>query len=262
MYQRNDIKEGMTVRSVDGHKLGKVYAVGETEFHIEKGLFFPKDYAVRYAEISDLRNGEVILAHGKDSLLTSSDEVPYGSDSIATREGIGTSPVTRAAASAEFAAGERTGLPFGAHPEDLRTQDLGNQEIGPYNTEGARASPILTEEDRARSTTDIATSPVTTTGIGTSPVTTPEDRGVDVPIRRERTTRRDVTDRPAMSATSYEETTVVTPVSAEELEARRRTMTDEELENERRRVADARSDDLGGPRKIGIDPEDFSKRGF
>ncbi|MGZ3461475.1 MAG: YsnF/AvaK domain-containing protein, partial [Archangium sp.] len=80
MYQRGDIKEGMTVRSSDGHKLGKVYAVGDTEFHIEKGLFFPKDYSVRYAEISDLRNGELILAHGKDSLRSFSDEVPYGSD--------------------------------------------------------------------------------------------------------------------------------------------------------------------------------------
>jgi hypothetical protein len=233
MYQRNDIKEGMTVRSVDGHKLGKVYAVGETEFHIEKGLFFPKDYAVRFAEISELRNGEIILAHGTESLRSSSDEVPYGSDSIATREGIGTSPVTRAAASAEFIAGERTGLPFGARPEDLRSQDLGNQDIGPYNTEGARASPILTEEDR----------------------------GVDTTIRRERMTRRDVTDRPTMSAS--ESTTVVPPMSAEELEARRRTMTDEELENERRRVSETPSDDdLGGPRRLGIDPTEFSKRGF
>jgi hypothetical protein len=234
MYQRNDIKEGMTVRSVDGHKLGKVYAVGETEFHIEKGLFFPKDYAVRYAEISELRNGEIILAHGTDSLRISSDEVPYGSDTIATREGIGTGTVTRAETSAEFIAGERTGLPFGARAEDLRTQDLGDQEIGPYNTEGARASPILTEEDR----------------------------GIDTSIRRERTRtiRRDVTDRPAMSAS--EDTTVVPPMSAEELEARRRTMTDEELENERRRVSETPSDDLGGPRRIGIDPEEFSKRGF
>src|SRR5687768_2672140 len=93
MYQRSDIKEGMTVRSVDGHKLGKVYAVGETEFHIEKGLFFPKDYSVRYAEISDLRNGEIILMHGKESLRAISDELPYGSDSIAMREGIGTGTV-------------------------------------------------------------------------------------------------------------------------------------------------------------------------
>jgi hypothetical protein len=137
MYQRGDIKEGMTVRSVDGHKLGKVYAVGDMEFHIEKGLFFPKDYSVRYSEISDLRNGEIILAHGKDSLRTFSDEVPYGSDTIAQREGIGNGRVM-------------TGMPLNMRPEELRTQDLGTQEIGPYNTEGARASPILTEEDRNR----------------------------------------------------------------------------------------------------------------
>ncbi len=160
--------------------------------------------------------------------------MPYGAGPIGTREGIGTTPVTRAEASAEFAAGERTGLPFGGHAEGLRTQDLGNQEVGPYNTEGARASPILTEEDR----------------------------GIDTTVRRERirTTRRDVTDRPAMSAS--EDTTVVTPMAAEELEARRRTMTDEELETERRRVSDTSSDDVGGPKRIGIDPEEFSKRGF
>jgi hypothetical protein len=77
MYQRSDVKEGMTVRSADGHRLGKVYAAGETEFHIEKGLFFPKDYAVRYAEISELRHGEIILAHGKESLRSMPDERPY-----------------------------------------------------------------------------------------------------------------------------------------------------------------------------------------
>ncbi|HYO65231.1 MAG TPA: hypothetical protein VEU33_04050, partial [Archangium sp.] len=86
MYQRGDIKEGMTVRSIDGHKLGKVYAVGDMEFHIEKGLFFPKDYSVRYSEISEVRNGEIILAHGKDSLRSFSDESPYGTDTIAPRE--------------------------------------------------------------------------------------------------------------------------------------------------------------------------------
>lgn len=147
MYQRADIKEGMTVRSIDGHKLGKVYAVGDMEFHIEKGLFFPKDYSVRYSEISELRNGEILLAHGKDSLRTFSDEVPYGSDTIAQREGIGNVRV-QGTDSAWMNQGERTGLPFNARPEELRTQDLGAQEIGPYNTEGARASPILTEEDR------------------------------------------------------------------------------------------------------------------
>ena len=167
MYQRADIKEGMTVRSIDGHKLGKVYAVGDMEFHIEKGLFFPKDYSVRYSEISELRNGEILLAHGKDSLRTFSDEVPYGSDTIAQREGIGNVRV-QGTDSAWMNQGERTGLPFNARPEELRTQDLGAQEIGPYNTEGARASPILTEEDR--------------------------NQGIGIPIPRE------AVDRPVMRA--------------------------------------------------------------
>jgi hypothetical protein len=74
MYQRDDIKEGMTVRSADGHKLGKVYAVGDLEFQIEKGLFFPKDYAVRYEEIRELRHGDIILAHGRESLRSLFEE--------------------------------------------------------------------------------------------------------------------------------------------------------------------------------------------
>jgi hypothetical protein len=68
MFQRSQIKEGMTVRSIDGEKLGKVFAVQEGEFLIEKGLFFPKDYVCRYSEISDIRNGEIILMHGKEGL--------------------------------------------------------------------------------------------------------------------------------------------------------------------------------------------------
>lgn len=68
MYQRSDIKEGMTVRSIDGEKLGRVFAIQEGEFLIEKGLFFPKDYVCRYSEISDIRDGEIILLHGKEGL--------------------------------------------------------------------------------------------------------------------------------------------------------------------------------------------------
>ncbi len=199
MYQRGDIKEGMTVRSVDGHKLGKVYAVGETEFHIEKGLFFPKDYAVRYAEISALRDGDIILAHGKESLRTFSDEVPG-----ATASRLGHEASTR---------------------EGLRTQDLGDQDIGPYNTEGARASPILTEEDR---------------GIG-RPLT---DRGTDLPIIPP------VTERTA-------------PLRAEEESARQRALLDErtitpmdELYDEPRRRVTTRDGHVEGTRKLELDGED------
>jgi len=78
MYQRSDIKEGMTVRGVDGHRLGKVYALRDTEFEIEKGLFFPKDYAVQYGEIRELRRGEIFLAHGRESLRSLPDDPSEG----------------------------------------------------------------------------------------------------------------------------------------------------------------------------------------
>jgi len=89
MYQRSHIKEGMTVRSLDGHKLGKVYAIGDTEFHIEKGLFFPKDYSCRFSEISDIRDGDIILSHGRDSLHRLSMDSPYVASGLST--GAGTS---------------------------------------------------------------------------------------------------------------------------------------------------------------------------
>ncbi|HEX5752759.1 MAG TPA: hypothetical protein VFZ09_41525 [Archangium sp.] len=237
MYQRGDIKEGMTVRSIDGHKLGKVYAVGDSEFHIEKGLFFPKDYSVRYAEISELRNGEVILAHGRDSLRAFSDEVPYGSDTIAQREGIGNVRV-QGTDSAWVNQGERTGLPFNARPEELRTQDLGAQEIGPYNTEGARASPILTEEDR--------------------------DRGIGIPIHRE------VVERPVMRA-SDETGVTSTPLRAEEESARERALTDDELLHAHDELygdghmrTGVRRDDTEGTRKLDLSGETdpLNKRGI
>jgi hypothetical protein len=78
MFQRNQVMEGMTVRSIDGEKLGKVFALGDDAFHIEKGLFFPKDYLVRYADISDIRDGELILMHGRESLLRLSSEGKSG----------------------------------------------------------------------------------------------------------------------------------------------------------------------------------------
>ncbi|QRK09939.1 hypothetical protein JQX13_07505 [Archangium violaceum] len=230
MYQRGDLKEGMTVRSIDGHKLGKVYAVGDTEFHIEKGLFFPKDYSVRYAEISDIRDGEIILAHGKESLRSFSDEEPHGSN---------TSPGTRTRASdaAWLNAGERTGAPLG---HEQRTQDLGNQEIGPYNTEGARASPILTEEDRAR--------------------------GVGIPVHREGV------DRPVMRASS-EDTVVGTPLRAEQESARSRVMLsdkdlpivhDELYEAEEAHRRESRDSTVEGTRKLDLSGETdpANKRGF
>ncbi|WP_437589046.1 YsnF/AvaK domain-containing protein [Sorangium sp. So ce1000] len=70
MVTQHEIKQGMLVRSSDGEKLGNVVRIDESRFEIEKGFFFPKEYAVRYDEVSGIRDGEVILMHGRDQLAT------------------------------------------------------------------------------------------------------------------------------------------------------------------------------------------------
>lgn len=68
MANRELIREGMTVYSSDGEKLGKVVALGTTEFQVEKGFFFPKDTVLTYTEIQDVRGSDVIVSHGKSLL--------------------------------------------------------------------------------------------------------------------------------------------------------------------------------------------------
>jgi uncharacterized protein (TIGR02271 family) len=86
MFERGNLREGMIVRSIDGENLGKVYAIRETDFLIEKGLFFPKDYVCRYADISDIRNGEIVLLLGKENLRKA-----WSNDTYGTTAGLGTS---------------------------------------------------------------------------------------------------------------------------------------------------------------------------
>jgi uncharacterized protein (TIGR02271 family) len=68
MHGRDQIRPGMIVRSQDGEKLGKVQSIGTDSFHIEKGLFFPKDYLVLFSEIQDIRDGEIVLSIPKSAL--------------------------------------------------------------------------------------------------------------------------------------------------------------------------------------------------
>ncbi|HLL85528.1 MAG TPA: hypothetical protein VK420_22845 [Longimicrobium sp.] len=68
MAQRSDIRPGMVVRSQDGEALGRVFAVDETRFEIEKGVFAPEDYAIDFQDVREIRDGEIILAHGRADL--------------------------------------------------------------------------------------------------------------------------------------------------------------------------------------------------
>ena len=67
LTDRSLLREGMTVFSSDGEKLGKVVRCDETSFIVEKGFFFPKDYVARYEDVADVTGEDVRLVFTKDS---------------------------------------------------------------------------------------------------------------------------------------------------------------------------------------------------
>ncbi len=260
MFQRSDIKEGMTVRSIDGEKLGRVFALHSGEFLIEKGLFFPKDYVCRYSEISDIRNGEIILLHGKEKLhrfiFDQEREVQAG-----TGGGAGVGP-----GAVGVPAEQRTGLGLGADTSGMAANASAAGVERPLVGQSEVAVPLHKEE------LDVTKRQKQAGEVRVRKDVVEEEKELSVPVRRERVRveRRDVQDRPAAQA-SFQEETVVVPLRAEEVEVQKRAVVDEEVvirkdaieeeqrvaEPVRREKVDIRGEgDVEGARKLDLTPDD------
>ncbi|MFL5356848.1 YsnF/AvaK domain-containing protein [Archangium sp.] len=276
MFQRSQLREGMTVRSIDGEKLGRVFAIADEAFYIEKGLFFPKDYLVRYSDISDIRDGELILLHGRESLRRLSGDDKYG-----TTSGLGSSaatPTTTSTTTTGLDTGLGTGLGLGA------SSGAGLDSASTGYGAGASASTLGTERTLQGRRSDEVAIPVHKEELDVSKrdvqagevrvrkEVVEEVKTVDVPVRRERVRveRRDVTpDRPAMNA-SFQDETIVVPLHAEEVDVTKRAVVDEEViihkdeVEEQRRVAeplrheevDIRTSGEDDKRSLNLNPDD------
>ncbi|WP_257449265.1 YsnF/AvaK domain-containing protein [Archangium lipolyticum] len=258
MFQRSQLKEGMTVRSFDGEKLGRVFALSDDAFHIEKGLFFPKDYLVRYADVSDIRDGEIILLHGRESLRRLSGDEKYS-----TASGLGTDTT------AGMSTGAASGLGLGATDTGLRADASTTRTERSWEGRDTDevAIPVHKEE------LDVAKREVQAGEVRIHKDVVEEVKTVDVPVRRERVRveRRDVNpDRPAMNA-SFQDETVVVPVRAEEVDIHKRAVVDEEvvihkdaIEEERRVAEPLRHEEVDvrtsgeteDSRKLNLGPDD------
>ncbi|NVI98389.1 YsnF/AvaK domain-containing protein [Myxococcus sp. AM009] len=290
MYQRSDIKEGMVVRSIDGEKLGKVFAVGESEFHIEKGLFFPKDYLVRYSEVSRIDGSEIILSHGKEALSRLTDEDRTGAIA-GTGGGAGVGPGAVGMGADRTAARASTGMDATSDTVGRKgTYDTGyDTRLGTDARSGAGTDTAVgtrgihgREEDVTiplhREEVDVLKRDVQAGEVRVHKDVVEEDREVDVPVRRERVRveRRDVSPgRPAMNA-SFQEETVVVPLRAEEVEVQKRAVVDEEVvihkdevdeqrhisEHVRREEVDIRTEGEEPARTLNAPSDDPLKRGY
>jgi hypothetical protein len=55
------LQPGMTVRTAEGEKLGKVVALGETQFQLESGVLVRREFLVNYEDVRAVEGDQVIL---------------------------------------------------------------------------------------------------------------------------------------------------------------------------------------------------------
>jgi uncharacterized protein (TIGR02271 family) len=80
MWRNNDVRAGMFVAGTKGERIGKVIRCDKETFIVEKGVFFPKDYELRYDHITDVKDGTVTYSLSdflaRESQLKATSEAP------------------------------------------------------------------------------------------------------------------------------------------------------------------------------------------
>ena len=124
-WTRNELRAGMAVTSTKGERLGNIVRVGSDTFVVEKGVFFPKDYELRYDHITSL-DGEQIGYSLSDTYTR------FGSLAETVRAGTAATAAAAAARAVPPAPPPRAAAPTSigtSRKEDVRIP-LMEEEIG------------------------------------------------------------------------------------------------------------------------------------
>ncbi len=216
MNDRNEIREGMTVYSSDGEKLGKVRRCEASTFVIEKGFFFPKDYVARYDQIAGVDGDDIRLLLTKASFA-----------GMREGEGYATGAAGESSREATRSAGEDIRVPVAEEELDVVKRD---REAG----EVRLAKDVVTETKHV----DV-------------PVTREEVRVEHVPAERSAAPGEDDFERTSTSMPVREEELEVhkRPVVKEEVRLHKERITEQ-----RAAEADLRKErvDVEGGREVGV----------
>jgi uncharacterized protein (TIGR02271 family) len=191
-----ELTNGMKVKSSDGESLGKIIRVEPGSFIVEKGFFFPKDYAVPMSMVREVRDDECWLSISKQELERERDS--------------GTTHDTGREQGAEGTVGGMSGLRGGERSSGEEAQRLTLSE------------EELEARKRVRDTGEVTVRKEVVT----------EHRQIDVPVMKEEVHVERV---PASSATpppqgeAFEEKTIRVPVREEEVEVTKRPRVREEV---------------------------------
>ncbi|QRK10519.1 DUF2171 domain-containing protein [Archangium violaceum] len=74
MLEQELVREGMVVRDLDGRKLGRVRAVGDTHFELEPRLLSRDEFLVEFADVRYVRDGELYLERTPHLLKLEDDD--------------------------------------------------------------------------------------------------------------------------------------------------------------------------------------------
>jgi len=215
--QRQDIREGTTVQSKDGEKLGKIVACGADSFIIEKGIFFPKDYEARYDDILDLEGDVLVLAISRDELRRADGELAS----------MGTGDVGGAGRRDIDAGQDRTRAATGQHDLTAGGEGIGEtleSGTGRRMTSEDEVVPVVEERLEA----DKKMREAGSVSVKKNVVT--ENKTMNVPVSREVVNVEKVEARgDAPAGTAFEEKDISIPVHEEEIEVTKRPVVKEEV---------------------------------
>jgi uncharacterized protein (TIGR02271 family) len=96
-FDKGNVRNGMFVMGTQGERIGKVIRCDAETFVVEKGVFFPKDYELRYDHITDVSGGTIRYAL-TDFLRGRAPEETKGAAASTTAPAVATAAAATAAA--------------------------------------------------------------------------------------------------------------------------------------------------------------------
>lgn len=203
MATMGELTNGMKVRSSDGESLGKIIRLEAGSLVVEKGFFFPKDYAVPLSLVREVRDGECWLA-------ISREELGRERESASVHD-------TGREAGAEGSVGgvAMSGMRHEPREGDPAQGDAGEEQRLTLSEEELEA------RKRVREAGEVTVRKETVT----------EHRQIEVPVTREEVHVERGPASPGASAQGapFEEETIRVPVREEEVEVTKRPRVREEV---------------------------------
>lgn len=206
---KENVRSGMFVVGTQGERIGKVIRCDEDTFVVEKGVFFPKDYELRYDHITDIAGGTIRYAlsdflRGRDLEKTP----PAAAPTPATMAAAATAPHEPARAPTAASATAMQTPPARPVDRDEIRIPLKREEIG--------IEKIARKSGHVRIHKTVHT----------------EERHFSVPVKREEVVIEHVAagrDEPLTGDVSFEEETVDVPLYEEDVRVSKHPYVEEEL---------------------------------